>query len=401
MSVEPTPGALFARTFHTTPTHRADAPGRVNLLGEHIDYCGLPVLPMAIQRRVSVTFRPRGDRLIQMANVEPAFEPVSFRTQDHIVPDTAGHWGNYTRAATQALARRFGTLTGMDAVVSSDLPVAMGLASSSALVVATALALVHLNEIQVTRLELAELLAEGERYVGVRGGGMDQAIALTAEPDTARRIEFGPLATTPIPVPEGWGFVVASSLTHASKSERARDAYNDRTLSCTRALEAVAPRLASEVPPESYRELVRGWSVDELLEAGEEALSPDLLPRFRHVVTESARVDRGEEALRNGDLDHFGALLNDSHRSLRDDYEVSTPELDELVGLAREAGAAGARLTGAGFGGAILAVARQEKLSGVLSHLEEGFFRARDYTGSLNEHLFVAEASGGATVRGL
>ena len=259
----------------------------------------------------------------------------------------------------------------------------------------------HLNEIQVTRLELAELLAEGERYVGVRGGGMDQAIALTAEPGTARRVDFGPLATTPIPVPEDWRFLVASSLTHAAKSDRVSKAYNDRTLACTRALERVADHLSPQVPPASYRELVRGWSAEELLQAGREALDPRTLPRFRHVVTEAARVEEAEEALRAEELRGLGSLMNASHRSLRDDYEVSTPGLDELVELARDAGATGARLTGAGFGGAILALCADTEVSGVLSRLEEGFFRDRDYPGHLNDHLFVARPSGGATVRSL
>lgn len=401
MSVEPTPEALFTRTFHTTPTHRVDAPGRVNLIGEHVDYCGLPVLPMAIQRGVRLTFRPRGDTLVKLVNADPAFEPVSFSAQDQIAPEAAGHWGNYPRAGAQALSRRFGRLNGLDAVVSSDVPVAAGLSSSSALVVAVGLALAHLNEIQVGRLELAEILARGERYVGVRGGGMDQAIALTAEPGTARRIDFRPLATTPIPVPDTWRFVVASSLIPAAKSDQAREAYNDRTLACEQALELVGRHVSPEQPPTTYRDLLDLRTREVLLEEAREVLDPVLLRRFRHVITEAARVDEAESALQRHDLAGFGELVNGSHRSLRDDYEVSTPELDELVGLAREAGAAGARLTGAGFGGSVLAVCGAEAAPEVLAHLEDGYYRSRSYPGRLEEHLFTAEASGGATVRSL
>ena len=178
-------------------SHMVRAPGRVNLVGEHIDYCGLPVLPMAIQRSVRIAFHPRADREIRLTNRDARFPPSAFTVNAEIPPAPAGDWSNYPRAAAHALVQRFPNLRGVDAQVDSDLPVAAGLSSSSALVVATALALLHANRASVPLLELMDLLARGERYVGTAGGGMDQAIILGAQAGCASRIDSHPLRLTP------------------------------------------------------------------------------------------------------------------------------------------------------------------------------------------------------------
>src|SRR2546426_965798 len=142
--------------------HVVRAPGRVNLIGEHIDYCGLPVLPMAIGRSVRIAFHPRADRETRLVNRDPRFTPSVFTVNDSIPPAPAGDWSNYARAAAQTLAQRFPDLRGIDALVESDLPIAAGLSSSSAIVVATALAILHANGVPVPSLELMELLARAE-----------------------------------------------------------------------------------------------------------------------------------------------------------------------------------------------------------------------------------------------
>ena len=372
------------------------APGRVNLIGEHIDYCGLPVFPMAIQRSVRIAFDARADREVQLGNRDPGFAASTFTLTQQIPPARAGDWGNYARAAAQALVQRFPSLRGIDALVESDLPIAAGLSSSSALVVAMALAILHANGVTMAPLELMDLLARGERYVGTAGGGMDQSIILGAQAGCASRIEFHPLRLTPTPVPAGWRFIVAWSLVHAEKSGAVQQVYNERTRSSDEARRLLARRLGL---PESttYPALLEVGSVEELLEAGS-TLAGQFARRFRHVVTEAMRVGQAEAAMAAADLAAFGRLLDASHASLRDDYEVSHPDLDQLVELAREAGAAGARLTGAGFGGSIVALCPAGRAAEVLAELEARFYAPRGAAGAAGRYAFAAEPSGGAEV---
>ena len=376
------------------PVHVARAPGRVNLIGEHIDYCGLPVFPMAIGRSVRMTFQPRANRETRLTNRDPRFAPSDFTLSDSIPPAPAGDWSNYARAAGQTLAQRFPDLLGVDALVESDLPIAAGLSSSSALLVATALAILHANSASISSLELMELLARGERYVGTAGGGMDQAIILGAQAGCASRIDFHPLRLTPTAVPAGWQFIVAQSLVHAEKSGAARQAYNERPRQCDEARRLVTTRLGRP-DDTTYAALLAAASVEELLDASR-TLSAVLARRFRHVVTEGTRVRQAEAAMAAGELTAFGTLLDASHGSLRDDYEVSCAELDQLVELAREAGAAGARLTGAGFGGSIVALCNVDRAPSVVAALRERFYAPRGVGGG--DYVFTAEPSAGAEV---
>ncbi len=391
----------FGVRFGAEPTHRSSAPGRVNLIGEHTDYNDLPVLPMALQRRVHILLRPRADGRVRLVNANPRFDPVDFTVGVDIAPGPAGHWANYVKAPAQHLARRFGVARGFEGVLGSDVPVASGLSSSAALVCAVGLALARLAEVDLDTLSLADEMAEAERYVGTRGGGMDQAISLTALAGHASRIDFAPLRLHPIAVPSGWRFVVADTLTRAEKSGAARQAYNERTTECREALAAVGQELVHRgvVPsaPARYPELRDRVGWDEALAVGRAALDDRLLRRFRHVVTEARRVERAQDAIESGDATAFGALMDASHESLRADYEVSSPELDRLVDLARAAGALGARLTGAGFGGCIVALTDARSAEGVVEALERAYYRERRFEGRLEDRLFVARPSEGAS----
>lgn len=387
--------AHFRAKFGHDPAFLAQAPGRVNLIGEHIDYVGLPVLPFAIDRRVVLLAAPRTDGKLRLANTDP-YAPREVDIAPAIPPFETADWGNYPRAAAQALAGRFGALRGLDALVASDLPPAAGLASSSALVVATALALLHVNELEIPPLDLATLLAKGERTVGLAGGGMDQAIALLAKHGSASRIEFDPVRATSVPVPEGWRFVVADSLQSAEKSGTARDTYNRRTEEAEAARRAVADTL--ETPDAAYAELIEGYPTGELLAAARETLDPTLLRRFRHIVTEAERVTRAERAVHERNLVELGGLLDASQTSLREDYGVSTDRLDRLVALAVRAGATGARLTGAGMGGCIIAACEAGRAPGVLAALERDFYGSLAETPPPEDRVFVVEPSAGAGV---
>ena len=389
----------FGERYGTPPTHLARAPGRVNLIGEHIDYAGLPVFPMAIQREVRIAFRPREDGLVLAATTDPAYAPCHFEVGRDIEAYEDGDWGNYLKAAVQGTVRAYGLERGFDAVIQSTVPVAAGLSSSSALVIATALALSGSNDAEPDPIELAELMADAEQYVGTRGGGMDQAISSGGKAGCAARVEFDPLRVEPVPVPTGWKFVVAHSLVQAHKSGGAREGYNRRRAETEEALARVVRHLEMrETEVRSYRDLLQGTTSSDALAAGESCLEGDLLKRFRHVVTEGARVVRAEAAMRGASMDGFGMLMNGSHASLAEDYEVSIPELDDLVSLAREGGAVGARLTGAGMGGCIVALAPESTVGRVVDRLAGGFYSGRGWSGSLEDHMFVAEPSEGASV---
>jgi galactokinase len=378
-------------------THLVRAPGRVNLIGEHTDYNGLPVMPVAIQRRVAILFRARDDTLVRLANVDPAYPPRELELSASIDPFAQGDWGNYAKAAAQAMVERFGIRRGIDGAVSGDIPPAAGLSSSSAMVVATALALLEANEVEIDRAVLMDLLPRAERYVGTQSGGMDQAICLGGRRGHAVVIGFRPLRLRPTPLPSDWRFVVANTLVRAQKSGDALAAYNARTVECREALRRLRDHPRAEGLPRTYLELVQKVPQGALLDlAG--VLPEPLCRRFRHVVTEGARVEDARAAMLEGDLAAFGRLMNVSHESLRVDYEVSCVELDELVGVAREHGAAGARLTGAGFGGCAVALTRVAHVERLLAGLEEDYYRRRGVDARAADALLLAEPSDGARV---
>jgi galactokinase len=394
----------FRERYEVDPTLVVRAPGRVNLIGEHIDYAGLPVFPMALQREVRILARPRDDSIILAATTDPGYGPCHFEVGERIEPYPDGDWGNYLKAAVKGMAVRYGISRGFDALVESTVPVAAGLSSSSALVIATALTAAAANDTPFDPLDLAELMAESEQYVGTRGGGMDQAISTGARAGCAARVEFNPLRIEPVPVPEGWRFVVANSLVQAHKSGAAREGYNRRRAETEEALARVASALGfTGRDVRSYRDLLERANAAEAFTSATDLLEGDLLRRFRHVVTEGERVVRAEVAMREDSPAAFGMLMNGSHSSLRDDFEVSSQELDELVRIAREAGAAGARLTGAGMGGCIVALCSggTEGAETVTEALAERFYAERAWEGELTDHMFVAEPAAGASAAGI
>lgn len=396
-----TASGAFVDRFGKAPTHVSRAPGRVNLIGEHIDYNGLPVLPMALQRRCTLVLRPREDGRIVLHDVDPRFPPVEFEIGPTIEPYVTGSWGNYAKAPAAELARRFAIWRGFDGLIGSDVPTAAGLSSSSALVNAVGLALAHINQVPTEPWALAEVMAAAERYVGTRGGGMDQAISLGARDRCAARISFDPLRARHVNVPDDWCIVVADSGTRAEKSGATRLAYNRRRQECDEALREVSGEAVragvTETLCTTWPRLLAAVDSVTLVDLAEDVVSGTLLRRFRHVVGEAARVETAVDRLLAADLSGFGTLMDASHASLRGDFGVSTADLDELVAVAREGGAAGARLTGAGFGGCIVALADRWTVGGVLETLVAEYFERRGLTERLDDRLFIAVPSAGAS----
>jgi galactokinase len=365
-------------------------PGRVNLIGEHIDYHNLPVLPMAIQRRIRVAFYPRQDMRVRAIS-GGAYGVREFVIAKDLEPSPSGDWVNYAKAAAQAVSSRWQITRGIDVAVASDLPAAAGLASSSALLVGFTLALLQANSIAASEGELLEILPEGEQFVGTRGGGMDHAAVLGARAGCALLVRFAPLALSAVPVPSDWCFLAAHSLTMAEKSGARRAEYNARRVAGASASGALGF--------ESYRDALEGNSAPELEElarraAAEGVITDEEFRAFLHVTSEAARVDQALAALQDGDAAAFGRLLIASHTSLRDQLRVSSPALDELVETALEAGAFGARLTGAGFGGCAIVLCRSSDCARVREQLIERYYSRRPaFDPEL--HLIIAEPSGG------
>jgi galactokinase len=340
------------------------APGRVNLIGEHTDYSLLPVLPMAIRRLLRVHAEPTGESVVEARSEQ--FDGV-FRSDRPENPE----WSQYLTPVVELVGSGIGARLTID----GDLPATGGLSSSSALTVAALLALLRLKDQEPQPTELIDLAVQAERATGTEGGAMDQTLIVNATAGTALRIDFDPISWRTVAVPEHIAFVAGYSGAPAPKGGSARDAYNARVVGTRTAallLDADPPNLAnvdgdiadlisalpeSAIPPPEARQLATS-TYDRI----------DPLPVrswARHVLTEAERVDAAARALDAGDLEALGLLFDESQASLADDYGVSTPGLDLLVGTAREAGAAGARLTGAGFGGWAVAVCDPDHVEAV------------------------------------
>ena len=344
--------AGFRDIFGADPEVTAEAPGRANLIGEHTDYSGGYVLPVVLPGRTRVELRRRTDDVVRVHSVQRG----AMATYRIGAEAPRRDWLDYVQGVTAVVRPR--ALGGFDARIDSDLPPGGGLASSAALTVSFLRALRQAFgwELDDVRLALLGQRAEVE-FVGAPVGVMDPLASSLGSPETALFIDTQSLRTERMSLPTGLGIaVVHSGISHAHASGE----YGVRRRECeeaTRALEVSS---------------LRALGVDDLPRV--EALPPPLDRRARHVLTENARVLEAVEALRSGALERLGALLAASHRSLRDDYQVSVPDLDRLVALAAEApGVFGARLTGGGFGGAIVVAARPEGLRASMERVAERY----------------------------
>jgi len=316
------------------------APGRINLIGEHTDYNDGFVMPVAIDRYTTVTAAARGDRRLNLSS-----DGYSDRVEidlDAIGNGPTGSWSDYVRGVAAVLERRGHRLMGADLAIASDVPAGAGLSSSAALEVSTGYALLTIagHPIDLTDLALACQQAEHD-FAGTRCGIMDQFIACHGREGHALLLDTRTLNATWLPVPSNVAVVVCNTMT---KHTLASDGYNERRADCEAGVRALAVRLPR------IRALRDVTFAD--LQANRDVLEDRVYRRCRHVVTENARTLSAADALRDSDLARFGVLMGASHTSLRDDYEVSTRELDVMVEAAMDTnGIIGARMTGGGFGG--------------------------------------------------
>ena len=330
--------ALFRSTFGARARVAASAPGRVNLIGEHTDYNGGPVLPVALALRTTVAAGPGTDGVLELISERDG----RLARIDYKEGRPAG-WGAYVAGVVRELAALGAAPAhGARVAVAGDVPVGAGLASSAALTVAAAKALATLAGARLTARQLAGIAYRAEHdHVGVRCGIMDQTIAALARPGHALLIECASAATRAVPF-RGRLLLVDTGVRH----DLAAGALNARRAEC----EAAVARLRLELPELFW---LASWPVTWLARL-KQALPQPLRSRAVHVVGETARTRFAAQLLAQGRLKRFGELLYESHESCRRLYECSAPELDTVVAAARRAGALGARLTGAGWGGAVI-----------------------------------------------
>ena len=369
----------FQQHYGIHPHVIVRAPGRVNLIGEHTDYNDGFVFPVAIDRATCVAARPRTDRMVRVMAADLHEEDLFSIDQ---IERSNRAWHNYIRGVVLALRTAGHTLSGADMLIASDVPRGAGLSSSAALEVAIAYTFQVLNRLNILGEELA-LLAQGAEntFVGVQCGIMDQLIAVFGRADHALLIDCRDLTYRAVPLPLSVAVVVCDS--HIART-LAASAYNQRRQECdaaVRALQQWYPGIRA----------LRDVSEDQLA-AHQHELPEPLRARARHVVSENRRALQGAAALESGDIATFGRLMNESHASLRDDYQVSLPDIDHLVTTAQSlAGCYGSRLTGAGFGGCTISLVERSNVEAFRHDLAQAYHRATGRTAT----IYVCRASDG------
>ncbi len=380
----------FRQVFGTDPEIVTFAPGRVNLIGEHTDYNEGFVLPIAVDRYLCVAARMRDDKIVKIVAAD--LNDSDEFSLDNFDRDPQSNWRNYPRGVAWTIQQNGIELKGMDAVVASDIPIGAGLSSSAAIEVGFALTFLHFAEVDVPRPTLAQWCQLAEhKFAGVQCGIMDQMIALLGKENHALLLDCRDLSHQLVPLPKGIAFVVADT---GVPRTLAASEYNIRRQQCEEAVQWLSKLVGKSVKS------LRDVTVEDLGTVFHEMPEP-IRRRARHVVTENNRVLAFQRAMRELALKRAGSLLLASHASLRDDYEVSCLELDAMVKVLMSIdGVYGARLTGAGFGGACLAVVREDAIERVLEETPKKY-KAALGNSSPEPTLFAVRSSDGATVQRL
>ncbi|KAM0726000.1 N-acetylgalactosamine kinase [Formica fusca] len=396
--------AHFASKYNVNPSFFARVPGRVNLIGEHIDYCGYAVCPMAIEQDILVAVALSKYNDIYLTNINPKYKDFqcSFENVGSCISDSESGpaWYKYFLCGVKGALEVIPTEsipTGILVAVWGNIPPNSGLSSSSALVSAALLSIAHANQHQLSKHELATISARAERHIGTQGGGMDQAIAFLGKAGSAKLIEFNPLRATDVTLPKNAVFVIAHSQAYHNKASTTD--FNLRVAECRLAAQIIAKKRNKDW--EHIQKLIdiqeklafdldemvtvvmsdlheQPYTLDEICESlgtdYERLKKTSLISSFNtsqtfklqqralHVFQEASRVlafqriNEESGIMELEKLQHLGSLMSKSHASLHKLYECSHPSVDLLVERAIRRGAYGARLTGAGWGGCIVAI---------------------------------------------
>ncbi|XP_005510108.2 N-acetylgalactosamine kinase isoform X4 [Columba livia] len=379
---------MFLSKFGTAPEFYVRAPGRVNLIGEHIDYCGYAVLPMAIEQDILIAVKPVKSQVVQLANTDSSYLDFSTNVNNVQINKTKPQWHNYFLCGLKGIQEHFGlnNPTGMNCLLDGTIPPSSGLSSSSALVCCAGLVTLKANGKTLSKVELAEICTKSERYIGTEGGGMDQSISFLAE--------------------EGTLLAKSKGLDWKDMS-RLHDVQSGLGVSLADMLTVVEAVLHPE--PYSTEEISKclGISLEELRSQGLSQNTQDvstfkLYQRAKHVYSEAARVLEFKKICNEAPADAIqllGELMNQSHISCREMYECSCPELDRLVDICLQFGATGSRLTGAGWGGCTVSMVPTDKLNTFMKNVGKAYYQTNVQRLALeNNSLFATKPGSGALV---
>ena len=365
----------FEERFGTAPEAVVQAPGRVNLIGEHTDYNDGFVLPLALERGTYLSLRRRDDTRVVVASLgrgETAFDLTDLQRGDG--------WAEYLKGVAWALQEDGFALSGWEGVLASDVPAGAGLSSSAALELATMQAFSVASGFPWEPKRMAKLAQRAENeWVGAMTGIMDQLISACGEAGSALLIDCRSLETTSVPVPAGTAIVVMDT---ATRHRHVDSGYNDRRRQCEEAAAFFGVPALRDVSEAQFQ--ARGAD-----------LSEPARRRARHIITENNRTEAAAEAMQKGDAERLGQLMNESHVSMRDDFEISSAELDQMVSLAQaEAACYGARMTGGGFAGCAVALVQEEATESFTERVAALYKEAT----SLEPALYVCHGAAGASV---
>ncbi len=373
MSPEQRAANAFRDRFGTDPAVVVQAPGRVNLIGEHTDYNDGFVLPIAIDRRTVIAARPRTDTTIVVAS--ETFPDACF---DLLTMTRESGWEEYVKGV--AWAMKADTLPGWDGVIVSTVPIGASLSSSAALEIATALVFSTLAHRRWDPVEAAQTAQRGEsEWVGVTSGIMDQLISACGRTGQALLIDCRDLTRTPIPLPDGTRVAVLDTGTRRRLTE---SNYNTRRRECKEAASAFSVASLRDLTPAAFADMPPG-------------LPATIGRRAVHVVEENQRAIAAAQAMRSGGAAELGDLMYQSHVSLRDNYEVSSVALDAMVEAAMASpGCLGARMTGAGFGGCAVALIKRSYVGQFSRAVTDRYQGATGH----EPRVYLCDAAGGASV---
>lgn len=379
MSLKEKTLALFAETFGYPATETIQAPGRVNLIGEHTDYNDGFVLPCAIDYQTVISCAPRSDRLIRVIAADYDNQRDEFSLDAPILSHDSQQWSNYVRGVVKHLQRRNDQFGGADLVISGNVPQGAGLSSSASLEVAVGKVFQQLYHLPLDGAQLALNGQEAEnQFVGCNCGIMDQLISALGKKDHALLIDCRSLGTKAVSMPKGVAVVIINS---NFKRTLVGSEYNTRREQCETGARFFSQKALRDVSLETFNAV-----------AGE--LDPVVAKRVRHVLTENARTVAAAAALAEGDLIKMGELMAASHASMRDDFEITVPQIDTLVEIVKAAigDKGGVRMTGGGFGGCVVALV-PEALVDEVKQAVENQYQAK--TG-IKETFYVCKPSAGA-----
>ena len=381
MSQKQTLTDLFTNTFGHQPTHFFQAPGRVNLIGEHTDYNDGFVLPCAIDYQAMIAVSPRDDQKVVATAHSYDGQVSEFDLSLPIAHSEEAFWSNYVRGVATVLLEKGMDLKGVNIAIIGNVPQGAGLSSSACLEVVTGLTLTRMAGLDVSLKELALIGQQAENeFVGCKCGIMDQMISACGKADHAMLLDCRSLDTRLVSIPTNAAVVIINSNV---KRGLVDSEYNTRREQC----EAAAKHFGVK----ALRDITLAQ-----LEAAKGDLDDLTFRRARHVVTENDRTEAAAEVLALGDLVAMGELMAQSHASMRDDFEITVPAIDAIVEIVKSVigHEGGVRMTGGGFGGCVVALVPQDKVDAIKQAVEQHYPQRSN---GLTADIYVCRASNGAS----